>query len=238
MPTSNMRQISDVMWFVEKLKPRRTIDIGIGCGKYGFLIREFMEVQMDGLARFSTASTPEPDRQGVVVDGVEVFEDYLTPLHALIYNNIMIGDALEVMPGLPQETYDLAFASDVLEHFNEEGCMRFLAECRRIATAVVVVVPNGVLEQGAYHGNEWETHRSTWLRRDLRRVGAACVIASDNFLIALFGESPLVAAVAKLALLRWRYRGFVPEWMGRSRLAALGRSLVCLFGRSEKKENN
>ena len=43
MPTSFMQNIPDVVELMQKLKPKRILDIGIGNGKYGLLAHEYID---------------------------------------------------------------------------------------------------------------------------------------------------------------------------------------------------
>lgn len=212
MPTSHMAYMSDIMYYVDAIRPRRTLDIGIGCGKYGFLTREIVEIH--GLARavFSTAGpVPTADETSAVIDGVEVFEQYVTPLHRLVYNKIMIGNALDILPKIDAHSYDMAIAIDVLEHFTEPDGRLFLERCHRVADAVLIATPNGVYEQGTACGNEHEVHRSTWTRRKLTKCGYTVVMVTRDTLLAMAGSSPEVAALCRRSKWRMLYRKLCPE---------------------------
>lgn len=231
-----MAQVSEVMWFVEGIRPRSILDVGIGCGKYGFLCRELLEVTGLGRPAFSTAGPPpSSDEPKAVIDGVEIHEQYVTPLHRLIYDNVLIGDALAVLPGIPTGAYDMVLAADVLEHFAYDDAVTFLEQCIRIAGAVLIATPKGWVEQGAWFDNEYETHRSAWSSRRLLAAGAKCVIntpAAPSSLLALFGDSDSAARVARRAKWRRRVARYIPELLGRSLVSAAARKWFPLSGGS------
>jgi len=152
MPSSHPNQISRIMQIVLRRKPDSVLDIGIGFGKYGFLCREYLEL-WDGREAYRDWKRR--------IDGIEVFEAYVTDLQRRIYDRIYIGDALDVLPSI-DGVYDLILLIDVLEHFSfADGC-RLLEACRVKGRGVLVATPKQVRAQGAAFGNEHETHRFQW----------------------------------------------------------------------------
>src|SRR3972149_3569081 len=111
MPTSQYNQISKIMDLIIELNPKSILDIGVGFGKYGVLCREYLKFWVwDGTHDFHDFKTR--------IDGVEAFEEYLTPIHAFVYDNIYKGDAKDLVDQL-DTSYDLVLLIDVLEHFNK-----------------------------------------------------------------------------------------------------------------------
>ena len=183
-----MSQVSLVMSVVDHLRPSRVIDIGVGCGKYGFLCREMIEIWHMGRPAFGAPASDTDARTNVVIDGIEAFPQYLTSFHSALYDQVIEGDALAVMPGISDGHYDLALAIDVLEHFALEDGARFLTECVRIARNAIIVTPKSEYVQGPVHGNVWETHRSVWSPGSLTAAGARCVVDAGESWLAIFGE--------------------------------------------------
>jgi len=72
MSTSNWQNISYNIDLVKKLNPKSILDIGVGFGRWGILFREFLEVW--GSNNYSG----DWER---VIDGVEIFPDYIKPYH-------------------------------------------------------------------------------------------------------------------------------------------------------------
>jgi predicted O-methyltransferase YrrM len=97
MPTSQFYQISDIVEFIVRTNPKSILDIGVGFGKYGALAREYLD-QGERLYDWKRR-----------IDGIEVFEEYITDIQRFYYDNIYIGNAVEVLPKL-EETYDLIFS--------------------------------------------------------------------------------------------------------------------------------
>ena len=75
MPTSHFYQLNEIVELVTLTNPKSVLDIGIGFGKYGFLLREYLELR-DGRNKYNDWKRR--------IDGIEVFEEYLTPVHHFI----------------------------------------------------------------------------------------------------------------------------------------------------------
>lgn len=73
---------------------KRILDVGCGTGNFGASIKIKMNVEIWGI---------EIDK--------EAARAAITK-----YNNVLVGDILEVIPGLPLKYFDCIFFNDVLEH--------------------------------------------------------------------------------------------------------------------------
>ena len=168
MPTSWPSQISPIVNVILAASPRSVLDVGCGYGKYGVLCREYLDV-MAG----ARAGDPHPLRRRVTIDCIEACAEYITPVHRYVYDSIQLGDALEILPSLGDNYYDLALVVDVLEHFSPEEGGRFVREVTRVARAALVATPTTPMPQSATFGNEYERHRSYWTGRKLREMAPA-----------------------------------------------------------------
>lgn len=161
MPSSSYEHISWMVARIRELQPETILDVGIGFGKWGFLCREYLDLWID--KRFK----PPWKRR---IDGIEVWEPYISMLHNYIYDSIVIGNALEIIKApvdfglLP--TYSLIFAGDVLEHLEKPEGMGLLDNLLRMADVVIVCLPLGHFPQGAVFNNPYEVHQSTWEVKD------------------------------------------------------------------------
>ncbi|RIK73451.1 MAG: hypothetical protein DCC67_17875 [Planctomycetota bacterium] len=150
MPSSRNNHIPTVLSVVQQLKPQSILDIGTGFGKWGFLFREYTDI---------VASEHDPARYQranwrVVIDGIEGFRDYLTPVHSYVYNSVFVGDLREILPTLGQ----------------------YVRECISHATkAVIISTPAEFVPQGEACGNSYEIHRSFWSPGDFMIDGADCL---------------------------------------------------------------
>lgn len=155
MPTSDPANIWPALRAAGCLRPERVLDVGIGFGKMGALLREYLEVAQ---GRY--------DRKGwkVRIDGIEPFASYKNPLWDACYDQVFTGTLQEVLPSLPR--YDLATFMDVIEHLPKEEGRAALGGLLDKARFVLVSTPLYFDAQGAAFGNELERHVSHWTERD------------------------------------------------------------------------
>ena len=137
MPSSPWTSITDILDIMMALTPRpkSVLDIGIGNGKYGFLAKEYLHYW----GRRYEQDWKSNDPYKIV--GIEAFPDYVEDIHHLIYDDIKIGDALQILPTLFKFQYDLVFMIDVLEHFDENIGKTVLSECQRVGKATIISTP-------------------------------------------------------------------------------------------------
>ena len=161
MPSSQHYHISKIMSLIITLNPNSILDIGTGFGKYGMLCREYLEL-WDGRKKYS-----EFLRR---IDGIEAFEEYITPVHRFVYNNIYAEDALKILDKVDFK-YDLILLIDVLEHFDKSTGRSFLEKMLQLHGGVLVSTPKKVSNQTDAFGNEFERHRSQWTKAELVEMG-------------------------------------------------------------------
>jgi len=182
MPTSNLHQISDIVELIVTVDPRSTLDVGVGFGKYGVLAREYLEL-LDGRAIY--------DDWQRRIDGIEIFPGYLTGLHKAIYDRIFDGDAVEILPGLPEQAYDLVLLIDIIEHFDRPTGIEILRECLRVGRNVIVSTPLGFFTQEGFN-NPHEQHLSHWSKRQLKALGHPCFFLPEiQALLGFFGRDAM-----------------------------------------------
>jgi tetratricopeptide (TPR) repeat protein len=136
MPVSsgaNKEYVKGVLATLGKVKT--VLDIGAGAGKLH--------------QRYS--------RNGQHWTAVEIWEPYVGRYKLdEKYQKIIVGDARDLDFG--ENTYDLAFAGDVLEHMTATEAAALLAKLRKAAKTVIVQVPIGYYPQGEWEGNPHERH--------------------------------------------------------------------------------
>ena len=190
MPSSLVCQISSIVRIVTVLSPKSVLDIGPGFGKYGVLCREYLDVNGGWQ---ETPSYPPPWR--TTIDCIEVWPQCVSPIHRYVYDNVFVGNAMEVLPRLGKGSYDIALVLDVLEHFSAEEGAEFMALALEVARLAIVSVPRTEMPQEAAFGNDYERHRSYWPPRRLRdpapathiveslslaNGGRVCLLSSDQ----------------------------------------------------------
>lgn len=178
MPSSHHYQLNDIIEIIMLTNPGKLLDIGIGFGKYGLLAREYLDLWKEGA---------DYQNRTVQIDGIEAFEPYITPVHKFIYDNIFIGNALEILPGL-RDRYDLVLLIDVFEHFSYDDGRKLLEQCRKASKNILISVPLLMSEQEAVFGNPYEEHMYAWKKKDLRHIPDKFFITNMKSLICFIGE--------------------------------------------------
>jgi SAM-dependent methyltransferase len=171
MPSSDPVTIPKVLQLVQTLSPKSILDIGTGNGRYGFLFREILDFNY---GRFSNWE--------IRIDGVEVEKDYISPVHRYVYDNLYVGDWLNLEI---DSLYDVVFMGDVLEHFKEWN--RALMKARRIGKTTIIVCPNwsGSIQQGEWEGYLHESHQ---VELSPSIVGGRCLFANSKCFMSVFGD--------------------------------------------------
>lgn len=178
MPTSNISQVVKIMKLIQLANPLSILDIGVGFGKYGFLSREYLDL-WDGGDSYKTWRRR--------IDGIEIFSDYITPVHHFIYNEIYIGNALELLPNIPQK-YDLILLIDVIEHFTFEEGMNLLSLASACAKSILISTPKNMGAQGSVFGNTYETHKFQWKKSHFNGFRQNYLIRDRESIIICLGE--------------------------------------------------
>ena len=146
-----------------QIKPRSILDIGCGFGKYGMLFREYLDI-WDAPELAQTKKGAWTTR----LEGVEIYPEYLTPVHDFIYDKIHVGSALDIIDTLGR--YDLIFMGDVLEHFEKDDGGRLIPKLYEHANkCVLLTYPTNAAGREGSWGNDPEAHRSVWKQEDFQR---------------------------------------------------------------------
>jgi hypothetical protein len=147
MPFSNPDHIPAIIHLACAVQPLKILDVGIGMGAYGFLLRQYLDIAREQL---------NSSQWRVRIDGIEVFEGYRNPVWDYAYDQVLIGDVRDIIPSM--EPYDLILMADVLEHFDLPEARRLIAQSLKRARVVIASTPNREHPQGAWAGNEAERH--------------------------------------------------------------------------------
>jgi SAM-dependent methyltransferase len=174
---------------LNEVRGRKILDVGCGCGVYGYILRNKWQDAYPGRDQFRDLLNRDPSNdQPTFLAGVDVQEenarrcrfhrvyDYLALAHA---------DALPFPDGL----VDTILCIEVLEHLEPTAARRAIAQFERIATQrIVITVPKlalnaatGADERHFLHLHtddpeiqswmEAERHKSSFSIRDLRELG-------------------------------------------------------------------
>ncbi len=200
MPFSHSSQLSTIVGFIEEADPGSVLDVGVGMGQYGVLARHNLESL--NLFDVSNWKGRQRSRQEwkVRIDGIEGFAAYLTPVHEYAYDEIRIGDALDVLPTIEDDTYELVLAIDILEHLEEQDGARFLEQLRRVSSKYVLVSTPKVVHRQVVFANPYENHRSSWSTEELGAAGYDRVLDNTRSWIVVHEAAQGLGPDLKLAL--------------------------------------
>ena len=90
------------------------------------------------------------------IDGIEIASYLVTDLQKFIYNNIYIGDMVEIAPTLGK--YDLIIMGDSIEHLEKIVAIKFIKQLVTQGT-LIMTTPNYWNKGRAVLGNEHEQHK-------------------------------------------------------------------------------
>lgn len=151
MPSSSWKHISITLEKIYDLSPTSVLDIGIGFGKWGFLLREYLEVWQ---GRYNKTEWR------IKIDGIEIFEPYILDTHRLLYDHIFIGNAQTVIDDVG--SYDLIIVGDILEHLYKNEALSLIEKIMKKGKMIVINIPLGIWPQEEMFNNPHEKHISSW----------------------------------------------------------------------------
>lgn len=187
MPSSDHNTISPIMEIIREAQPKVILDIGVGCGKYGMLIREYLD------GHWTKRAFHDRESWETVLVGMEVWGEYITPMHEYIYNEILIVDAYDYLKNCNHiGNFDLILMGDVIEHFTKEQGRELIGIIRdkwmNVGAHLVISTPNFETqiddESLAVFGNKHEVHRCRWMCDDFRNLDMAYKIEDGKHIIA------------------------------------------------------
>ena len=156
---TNIGPIMNTIRSINKQSPIKSVlDIGIGFGKYGFLLRELLDIRVN---RYNK------DSWQTQIDGVEIWDAYVNKLHRYIYDKIYIGSIIEF--SIPQ-TYDLVIMSEVIEHLTKDEGTKLLNKLS-FNTALIITTPQHFVSNANKEWeNPYERHLCLWTVDELKSL--------------------------------------------------------------------
>jgi 2-polyprenyl-3-methyl-5-hydroxy-6-metoxy-1,4-benzoquinol methylase len=145
MPTGSINSINHIVSMVHQVPHDRILDIGCGYGKYGLLLREYL------------------NEKPITLDALEATKDYVKDFRWLncIYDNIINVDATLLTEEF-YNNYNVVMINDVIEHIEKDKALALL---KRIKGYVVIATPSVFFKQSV-EGKPFEDHLSFWERKD------------------------------------------------------------------------
>ena len=184
MPGSHTYQQNEIMELVILTNPKAILDVGCGFGKFGVLCFERLNYwyMPDG-------KTPVNDykNRNVVIDAVEAFSEYITPVHEYVYNTIYINNINTILEDINKK-YDLVLLIDVLEHFTREEGERVIKKFLQISRNIIISTPKNIGVQKDSFGNKFEEHKTQWCKEDFVKFGNYFVIKNPFSYIVYLGK--------------------------------------------------
>lgn len=147
MPMSNPAHMPIIAHYLMGIRPRSVLDVGIGVGMYGLIARQYLDISDGNIHRSDWTHT---------IDGVEIYEPYRNPIWSYFYNNVTIGNIANIIDTL--DRYEVVLCNDVLEHFPRDIARTLISRLMARCDVLIATTPNREFEQGAWGGNEAETH--------------------------------------------------------------------------------
>ena len=183
MPFSNTEQISPILAEITRLHPRSILDVGCGLGLYGMLCRIHLDLyhdpefyrKLDGSHAWTTR-----------IEGIEGCETYTPFIPAWAYDKLHLGNALDIIPTLTDNQYDLILILAMIEHLTQDEGVWLLSQLKRVGRAIILSVPKNWQEQ-KIEGYPLETHRSHWTEQDLRDMGFTRFLPHWGAWLAAYG---------------------------------------------------
>lgn len=185
MPVSDYHNYSDILHIVEQIKPRRILDIGIGFGIWGVLMRQLLEMYE---GRW-------PKQWNITLEGLEIYEKFRNPLWDYAYDKVVIGDAYGLLDNMGH--YDLILACDVIEHFEKSRGRKLLEEMIQHADFVILTTPISFNQPGDVQtwGDKYETHKSLWSRADFKDIPHIYKRIVTDYLVLLCSDKKRLRSI-------------------------------------------
>lgn len=172
MPIGSFTVIPHIALHLARNKPARVLDVGIGFGMYGAVVREWVDLGV------------RPWKTHLV--GIEVHEPYRNPVWDL-YDEIFIGTAQDYLQSR-QAAFDAVLLGDVIEHLDKPAGRALLTRLQQVVAPggdLFVATPAVFFEQDAVYGNPYERHCSLWTAEDFMPFGLRAVLTGRESQVAI-----------------------------------------------------
>src|SRR5216684_559909 len=123
MATSDPQNISSVISILHVLAPKSVLEIGCGFGKYGALMREYLDVWHGRVQRADWKTR---------LEAIEGFSGYRSPLW---------------------DTFDYVHIGDVIEHLEHADARALTSEALQHADVLIISTPKDFYPQQESSGN-------------------------------------------------------------------------------------
>jgi SAM-dependent methyltransferase len=178
-----LQPLPKLIEFALAVRPRRILDLGMGTGKYGFMLREQTDLAY-GRAR---------DEWRLHLTGVEGHADNVRAHQRSIYDEVAVADITDFLVQYEGEPFDLTLLIDVIEHFPPQAAEQLVDRILAASRYLLISTPTAYYRQDN-GDNPLQLHRSWWPQSELRGLGHAGVfgkIGHCNVALLAAGGEPL-----------------------------------------------
>lgn len=171
MPIGSFTVIPHIAFHLASQQPARVLDVGIGFGMYGAVVREWVDL---GVQPWKCH-----------LEGVEVHEAYRNPVWDL-YNKVFIGTASQYLEH-HAEPFNAVILGDVIEHLEKSAGRKLLVRLQQMVALggdLFVTTPAEFVEQGAVCNNPYERHVSHWIAEEFTSLGFRMLLTGRESQIA------------------------------------------------------
>ena len=162
MASSRYEAVPVLVEKMREIKPKTVLDIGVGFGKVGLLIREYLEAWEDRVT---------PEEWDIEIIGVEGFKAYHKgSVQNIVYNGIMYIDVMDLY--WASGIFNLITCIDMLEHLEKEDALPLIQKMKEHGQHVLLSIPTGPgWLRHPYGKNPLEAHVSEWECQELITLG-------------------------------------------------------------------
>jgi ubiquinone/menaquinone biosynthesis C-methylase UbiE len=116
----------------------------------------------------------DPDFKDLYSVGVDIFSPYILKNLAenKIHSEYINKNIFEI--DFPENSFDCAMLFDVIEHFDRDDFLKFLPRLEQIVKKILIITPNGFVEQEVYDDNPYQIPGSGWTVEDFEKLGFKC----------------------------------------------------------------
>lgn len=116
----------------------------------------------------------DPKFKNLYSVGVDVFSPYILKnvKENKIHSKYINQNIFEI--DFPEKSFDCVIMLDVIEHFEKKDFLKFLPKLEKIAKKIVIMTPNGFVQQKEYDENPYQLHKSGWTVADMKKLGFIC----------------------------------------------------------------
>jgi len=162
MQRDALKTVELIVQIILKLNPESFLDIGVGSGKWGFLLREYTDLWNGRVSRSKWKSQ---------IDGIEIYTPLLQDYQRAVYSRIYEGNAFTLIEEL--HSYDFVWVFDLLSAFDKARGLELLKKAKE-KTGMLLAVWQELEEKAPVpspSGNPYDAKVSSWDLNDFYCAG-------------------------------------------------------------------